>query len=97
MRLYPKNSGKNPSPNYVPPASTKLKRLFCKHNNENEIICWHWTHGINGNEIRSVEAQLKCNDCGKYHFLHIYDWNKCDEFIAKHKDKQWSKTCKPVL
>lgn len=67
MRLYLKNSGKNPNPNYVPPASIKLKRLLCKHNNENEVVCWHWTHGINDNEIRSVEVQLKCNDCGKYH------------------------------
>lgn len=73
-----------------------LKKLFCKHKN-NEVVCWHWTHGDSGMEIRFVEAQLKCNDCGKYHFLHIYDWDKCDEFIAKHKDKRWSETCKPVL
>lgn len=97
MRFYPKNSGKRPNPNYIPPASKRIKNLFCKHKDSNEVVCWHWTHGINGNEIRSVEAQLRCNDCGKYHFLHIYDWDKCDEFIAEHKDKQWSDTCKPVL
>ena len=74
-----------------------FKKLSCKHKNDNEVICWHWVHYPNDYEIRSIEAQLKCNNCGKYHFLHIYNWNKCDEFIAKYKDKQWSKECGPVL
>lgn len=73
-----------------------LKKLFCKHKNS-EVICWHWVHYPNDYDIRSVEVQLKCNDCGKYHFLHIHNWDKCDEFIAKHKDKHWSSTCHPVL
>lgn len=96
MTIYTKDSGKKPNPNYVPPTSNKLKRLFCNHEN-NEVICWHWTHYPNDYEIRSVEAQLKCNNCGKYHFLHICNWDKCNEFIAKYEDKQWSGDCKPVL
>ena len=73
-----------------------FKHIFCKHA-DNEVICWHWTHGECGNEIRSIEAQLKCNICGKYHFLHIYDWNRCYKFIAKHKNMVWSAKCEPVL
>ena len=73
-----------------------LKQLFCKHKN-NEVICWHWTHGLNDNEIRFLEIQLKCKNCGKYYFAQIRDWNECEKFIAKHKDKFWSGNCQPVL
>lgn len=73
-----------------------LKQLFCKHKNS-EVICWHWTHGWNDNEIRFLEIQLKCKNCGKYYFAQIKDWNECDNFISKHKDKFWSGTCQPVL
>lgn len=73
-----------------------LKQLFCIHKN-NEVICWHWNHGVSTMEIRFLEIQLKCNKCGKYHLVYIYDWNECDKFIAKYKDKQWSDICKPVL
>ena len=31
-----------------------LKKIFCRHKN-NEIVCWHWTHGQNANEIRFLE------------------------------------------
>ena len=73
-----------------------LSKLSCKHKNS-EIVCWHWTHGANMNEIRFLEIQLKCNDCGRYYFRYIYDWNKCYKFIDKYKDKEWSDNCKPVL
>lgn len=96
MAFYPNNSKKKPNPNYIPPASIRPKGLFCKHAN-NEVVCWHWTHGIDTNEVRFLEIQLKCNDCGKYHFAYIYDWNKCDKFISEHKDKFWSSNCQPVL
>lgn len=73
-----------------------LKKIFCRHKN-NEIVCWHWTHGQNANEIRFLEIQKKCKDCGKYHFSYINDWNQCNKFIAKYPNKEWSNTCKPVL
>ena len=73
-----------------------IRSCFCKHENS-EVICWHWTHGYNTSEIRFLEIQMRCNDCGKYYFVEIRDWNKCYEFIEKYKDKQWSCTCKPVL
>ena len=44
-----------------------LKKIFCKHK-DNEVICWHWTHGEGTNEIRFLEIQLRCKNCGKYHF-----------------------------
>lgn len=97
MTIYTNDSGKKPNPNYVPPASIKPKKLFCRHKNNNEVVCWHWTHGWNTNEIRFLEIQLRCNDCGKYHFAYIKDWNECYEFIDKFKDKEWSDTCHPVL
>ena len=72
----------------------KLKQLFCKHK-DNKVICWHWTHGEATNEIRFLEIQLRCKNCGKYHFKYIRDWNTCERFIAQNKDKQWGK-CQPV-
>jgi hypothetical protein len=73
-----------------------VRKLFCEHKN-NEVACWHWTHGMNTNEIRFLEVQLRCRNCGEYHFMEIRDWNKCYDFISCYKDKQWYSTCKPVL
>ena len=81
-----------------------FKRLFCKHKNS-EVVCWHWTHGFITNKgmttltssIGNIEVQYKCNDCGKYYFKGIENWEKCREFASKYKDKQWSDTCKPKL
>jgi hypothetical protein len=73
-----------------------FKRLFCRHKN-NEVICWHWTHGQNGNEIRFLEIQKRCSDCGKYFLRYIKNWDECEKFTEKYPDKQWSNKCKPVL
>ena len=81
-----------------------LKKIFCKHKN-NELVCWHWTHGFITNKttttltssIGNIEVQYRCEDCGKYYFRHIENWLKCEEFATKYKDKQWPDTCKPVL
>ena len=73
-----------------------LKQLLCRHK-DSEVVCWHWTHGESTYEIRFLEIQLRCKDCGKYHFKYIRDWNECEKFISKHKNKQWSDECKPVL
>ena len=73
-----------------------MKCLFCLHKN-NEVICWHWTHGWSTNEPRFLQIQLRCKKCGKYHFLDIQDPRKCNEFTYKYADKEWSDICKPVL
>lgn len=73
-----------------------LKKIFCRHKNS-EVVCWHWTHGPLTNDIRYLEIQFKCNDCGRYYFREIRDWNDCYKFIDKYPDKRWSNTCKPVL
>ena len=72
-----------------------LKKIFCKHK-DNEVICWHWTHGAATNEIRFIEIQLRCKNCDKYHFKNIRDWNECEKFISKNKDKQWGNS-QPIL
>ena len=74
----------------------RIMNLFCRHKNS-EVVCWHWSHGYNGNDIRFIEIELKCKDCGKYFFRYIKDWDECEKFIEKHKDKKWSNTCNPVL
>ena len=56
-----------------------FKRLFCRHKN-NEVVCWHWTHGWSTSELRFIEIQLKCNNCGKYHFMDIRDPEIYEEF-----------------
>lgn len=73
-----------------------LRQLFCRHKH-GDIICWHWTHGINDNEIAFIEIQLKCKDCGKYYYAEIRDRNQCNQFVEKQKDKEWSDVCCPVL
>lgn len=73
-----------------------LKRLFCRHKS-NKVVCWHWTHGWSAHQIRFLEIQLRCRNCGKYHFIHIKDPKKYDKFVSEYADKEWSDTCKPVL
>lgn len=70
--------------------------IFCKHKNS-EVICWHLTHGYNSNDFSFLEIQFRCNDCGKYYFRYVYDWNECCKFMNKYPDKEWSNSCKPVL
>lgn len=72
-----------------------FKKIFCRHKTS-EVICWHWTHGPNGNDPRSIEMQLKCNICGKYYFRYIENPIKCIEFSKLYSDKKWSDNCKPV-
>lgn len=50
-----------------------FSNFLCKHK-ESEVICWHWTHGPNGNEIRYLEIQRKCKKCGKLFFRYIKKW-----------------------
>ena len=73
-----------------------LKKIFCRHK-KSEVVCWHWTHGPNGNDIRYLEIQKKCQDCGKYFFRYIKNWDECEKFISKYPDKRWSDKCKPSL
>lgn len=73
-----------------------LKQILCRHK-ENDVICWHWTHGVNGNEPRFIEIQLKCKNCHKYHFTYIKDRLKCVEFSKRYSEKEWSDKCKPML
>lgn len=73
-----------------------LKKLFCGHRN-NEVVCWHWTHGPYGNDPLQLEIQLRCTECGKYHFMHIDDPSRYDDFTSKYTDKEWSDTRRPVL
>lgn len=78
------------------PKEGILRKLFCRHK-LNEVVCWHWTHGRIGNNIRFLQIQVRCKKCGKLHFKYIYDWNKCEAFIKCHKDTEWSDKCKPIL
>lgn len=64
----------------------RIMNLFCRHKNS-EVVCWHWSHGYNGNDIRFIEIELKCKDCGKYFFRYIKDWNKCEQFIEEIRIK----------
>lgn len=75
---------------------SRIKQIFCKHE-QNEIVCWHWNHGVNGDSPLQIEVQLKCIKCGKYYFMDIINYEKCLEFSTKYKDKEWSSKCKPVL
>lgn len=77
-------------------GKAKLKKIFCKHR-KSKIICWHWTHGPNGDEPRFIEVQLKCDICGKYYFIDIKNLSKCETFSKIYFNKEWSINCKPIL
>ncbi|MBU5486419.1 hypothetical protein KQI86_19140 [Clostridium sp. MSJ-11] len=47
-----------------------IRRLKCKH--DMEINRWHWVH-YPESEPSSVEAEYKCNRCGKLNYIHLYD------------------------
>lgn len=66
----------------------RIKQLCCKHKNT-EVLCWHWTHGMTGNEIRFLEIQEKCLDCGKGFLKYMRDWGECEKFALSHPDKRW--------
>lgn len=46
-----------------------FQQLFCKHESA-ELIRWHWTHGINGNEPAFIEGEYRCYKCGKTVYLY---------------------------
>ncbi len=47
-----------------------IRKLFCKHKNS-EVICWHWTHGPNGNDIRFFGNSEEMPRMRKV-FLHLH-------------------------
>ena len=64
-----------------------LKRIFCNH--EYILIRWHWTHGINGNEPRMIEAEFKCRKCNKVHYVYPNRGSELEELLIKYqKEKQ---------
>ena len=73
-----------------------FKQLFCKHKENQEVICWHFTHGDNGIEPRFIEVQYKCHRCGKYYYRNITDTNEMMNFVSTYPDKEFSEKCKPV-
>ena len=71
----------------------KFKQLFCRHRN-NQVICWHYTHGLHGNEFVYIEAKIKCHRCGKYRVLSIRDREDIKFFEKNHMDKYQSSETK---
>ena len=57
-----------------------LKKVTCKHYRAT-LVRWHWSHGPNGNEPRTVEAEYKCDACGKDVYLHL----------SRAESEEWSK------
>lgn len=70
-----------------------IKQLFCRHRN-NQVICWHYAHGSNDNEITHIEAQLQCHRCGKYWITLVRDLEDFNFFEENYMSKYWSDTCK---
>lgn len=72
-----------------------FRKLFCRHK-DNNVICWHWTHGITSHEPPFLEVLLRCKTCGKYQFTTIQDPKRFDEFVSTYAEKEWADTYKPV-
>ena len=66
-----------------------MRKLFCLHRKDVEIVCWHWTHGPYGADIRYLEVCAKCHECGRFFYRDITDWEFADELTKTHKDKEW--------
>ena len=79
MSFYPKDSGKQPNPNYVPPASKKRKTmenkycLFCCHSMSSDapdgsevLVCFE-REGFEGKEIIVGEDEC-CDNYNGYEF-----------------------------
>lgn len=62
-----------------------LKRLLCKHNWE--LSRWHWFHGYNGNDPRTIEAEYICSKCTSKKYIHIE--KDMDKFAEQNKKYMW--------
>lgn len=63
-----------------------FRQLRCKHHDA-DLLRWHWTHGMSGNEPAFIEAEYCCKECGKIIYLYqrgkeAHDWAKA---MAEHK------------
>lgn len=58
-----------------------LKQLLCRHYRAG-LVRWHWCHGLNGNEPATVEAEYRCDDCGKLVYMHL----------GREESFQWAST-----
>lgn len=66
-----------------------FKRLFCKHTAA-DLLSWHWTHGPNGNDPLFIQAEYRCNECGKIIYLYkrgkeAHDWAKVTKVMGDYK------------
>ena len=66
MSFYPKDSGKQPNPNYVPPASKNKYCLFCCHSmsadavDGTEVLVCFECNGFEGKEV--IVGEDECCD-----------------------------------
>ena len=66
---------------------TAIKRMACKH--EYRLLRWHWTHGINGNEPAFIEAELRCEKCGRVEFYYPERGSFAEDLCILRKDVQY--------
>lgn len=61
-----------------------LKKIFCRHKN-NEIVCWHWTHGQAVLEEPETENYRMSDICKDRETLRP----KYEQFIQTERGKEW--------
>lgn len=66
-----------------------FRQLFCKHMDA-DLIRWHWTHGPNGNAPLFIQAEYRCNECGKIicvykHGKEAHDWAEVTKVMGGYK------------
>lgn len=66
---------------------TCIKKCMCRHERAN-LQRWHWTHGPNGNDPATVEAEYECQLCGKIVYLHLNRKESLDWATAMGHYKQ---------
>ena len=67
----------------------KLRKFFCLHHCQREILLWHYTHGVNGNEPAFIQYKAKCGKCGKTFLDYTKDADMYDHFEKHLADRKW--------
>lgn len=60
-----------------------IRRLFCVHSYR--FTHWHWTHGPTGHDPASIEAEIRCEKCGKTRYIYPPRGSDEEKYLSTHR------------